>query len=142
MKNGNRTVARVLAALALSALPVAALAHEGHEIEPRVEKRVTIIKRGDGGKEVDSARIHAEAAKCKAEGQEVGADVETEKDGKKQRTRIMICGKADADVVAALEKARGEVAAEEGLSEEHRTKALATLDAEIARLRAERATNK
>ncbi|RJF85603.1 hypothetical protein [Sphingomonas cavernae] len=142
MTNKKDYLTVALTALALAGLPIAALAHEGHDTEPKVEKRVTIIKRGEGGVAVDDAHLNAAMAKCKAEGQEVGTDVETETDGKKQRTRIMICGKADADAVAALEKARGELAAEKGLSDEHRSSALATLDAEIARLKADRATNK
>lgn len=134
----NVLITRGLVALALALLPAAAQAHEGHdETRPKVEKHVTIIKRGEGGKPVDDAHVAAALAKCKAEGQEVGTEVDTEADGKKQRTRIMICGRADADAVTALEKARGELAEEKGLSDEHRAKALATLDAEISRLKAE-----
>lgn len=135
----NRLMVRYAAMIAIGVLPGAVFATEASKDETRIEKRhVTIIKRGEGGKPIDDAHVHMMAAKCDAEGQKLGTDVQTEADGKKQRTKIVICGKSDTDIVAALEKARGEIAGEDGLNLAHRTKALATLDAEIARLKAAR----
>lgn len=129
-------IARGMVVLTLAALPGPVLAHDGEHVEKRVVK---IIRHGDGNKEIVTADAHAMNAKCDGVEKKIDTDVATEKDGKTQRTRIVICGKDDGRTLAALEKARSELAGEDDLGEEHRTRALAALDAEISRLKAQAA---
>lgn len=117
------------AALALS---VPAAAHEPDE--KRVKKIVMIHK--DGTKrDIDLDRIHATAVECLKDNQ-FESDYETEVDGKKQRSTIILCHKGEGDRLATLEKARARLAEGDEFRVDPRSRALAALDAEIARLKA------
>ena len=130
-------------ALALVAGAATASAHET-EKERKEVRTVVIHKDGEGGHAEAHAIVHG--AKCKDAVVKSDVDVETEgEDGKKQRTRLLICNsekdaaKARAQALEALEKARENLAErdEDALSAEHRARALAALDAEIARLKSQ-----
>lgn len=124
-----------------------ATAASAHEVETKERKEVrTVVIHKDGKGAADDAHVMVHGAECEDAVVKSDVDVETPApDGKKQRTRILICNsekdvaKARAQALAALEKARDRLAEHEGdrLSAEHRAKALAALEAEIARLRAQ-----
>lgn len=128
---------RFALALGVTALGLAgaAFAHDGHKEDDRTE--TIIIKRVHGGP--DKAMAHGDhvmLAKCDGA---PDVDVADEgKDGDKvKRQRIVICNKGamGPQVIEALERARKSLAEQRELSDEARSKALAALDAAIARHR-------
>lgn len=116
------------------------IAHAGH---PGIEQHRHIVRYVDH----DDARHERPGGEqeCNADTLRAGTDVVTEDDKGSQRTRILICAdkikrETYAEVIAALREARDEIAREDELPEKHRTRALAELDREIARIERERST--
>jgi hypothetical protein len=92
---------------------------------------------------VDDPRVATIMAKCGGEKPTVDSASETkDADGKIRKAHVIICnrhsggGITNADLVARLEEARKHVAEVGELSAEAKAKALASLDEEIARLKA------
>ena len=133
----------IAASAALAAMTAIAPA-SAHEPE---RKSNIIIKRiGEDGKPIrlEHGRVAEMLAHCRGK-EKAESDVTSGEGKEKFRTRVVICGKGDsaenrAKLAEALEKARAELSAHEGMSPERRAEAAAALDREIARLRAQ--TNK
>ena len=110
-----------------------ALAHEEHKGE--VSKTI-IIKQvhGEPGKSHDHSAM---IAKCAGAAPTVDVSGEGKDDDKVKRSRVIVCNKgmAGADVVKALENARERIATQDELPAESKAKALAAIDAAIARHR-------
>jgi NH3-dependent NAD+ synthetase len=134
-----------LVALALGMTSVAAA--DPAADAPKTEKNETMIIKmvkhdgtpGEHSKE-DIAKIMADCGVDKAT---VDTESETkDSDGKVKRARVVICnrdtGLDKQAMVKRLEEARNRVAEVTELSGEARAKALASLDAEIARLKSEK----
>lgn len=135
------TMKGMMAAAALALLAGSAVAHPGHEDGAKVEKREVkriIIEHTDGTtREIEPAKMKRLALKeaC-GEGQErFETGDSTTEDGKTRKNRVVICATGGKPMLAALEGARDSLAKNEALAEAHRAKALAALDAEIARLK-------
>lgn len=127
-----------LAALTLCACP--AFAAETAEA-PRVEERKTIIIRTDDAKSDAHDHMAKHHIKCGGEPQVDVSDEAKDKDGKIRKSRIVLCARQEASaeaVVEKLEKARARIAAVDDLSEQTKAKALAAIDAAIARQREQR----
>lgn len=133
-----KALASILAATALVAVAGAAAAHDPGKTKVRT---IVVHNDGEGGR---NAHVMVHGAKCEEAAFKSDVDVETPAEGgKKQRTRVLVCNsdadpaKARAHVLEALTKARANIAEHESerLTTEHRAKALAALDREIARLR-------
>lgn len=99
---------------------------------------IHMIKHGEG-KAIDKDKtIVAITSGCETETKAIDTETSTtDESGKIKKTRIVICkrGAKDGDMVAMLEKSRASIAEDTDLSEEARKKAVAALDAEIARLK-------
>jgi hypothetical protein len=96
----------------------------------RIEKRI-VVREGAGGEEIDIADRDCAANSI------TDVDASCEKDGKRTRVRIRVCGDDGehmADAVAAVRRARDDVAKDANLPGEVRAQILGELDAEIARL--------
>lgn len=119
-------------ALALALGTGGALAQD--KAEPKQVKKIVIMHEDGTTRDIDVERARAIAKDCGGEKLFENSG-ETEVDGKKQRTKIVLCGEGDR--LAALEKARARLAGSENLGFDPRTKALAALDREIARLKGE-----
>lgn len=98
-------------------------------------RRVVVIGSDEAG------RRAAGAHKCRGGGKVVETDVDV--DDRAQRSHVIVCaaGPDEKEIrritIQALEKARSSLAASRELQRDHLQKALAGLDAELARLRAE-----
>ncbi len=137
--------ARWLGGMAVIALAFAgtsiAIASSSTDPEPKVRETVIVKVVSD---DVHAAGTHADheidlTEKCGGAKPQVDTSDESKgPDGKIRHARIVICnrlGEAQEDVLAALEKARARLAEVDELSEAAKTKALASLDEEIARLK-------
>jgi hypothetical protein len=96
----------------------------------RIEKRI-VVRDGAGGEEIDIADQDCAANRISE------VDASGEQDGKRTRVKIRICGddgERMADAVAAVRRARDDVAKDASLPADVRTQILGELDAEIARL--------
>lgn len=98
------------------------------EAPHRIEKRI-VVREGDSRTRIDVADCAGRAA----------ADVSSsgEADGTHTRVNIRVCGDEggnSADALAAVRKARADVAADTGIPDAVRADVLGKLDAEIARL--------
>lgn len=122
-------IIKAVSAGLLVATATYAVAHEGKHDET---KRTVIIKEVHG--DHADAGAHAGPVKCTAPEVDV-TDEKKEEGGHVKRSRVVICsdGKHGVDVVQHLERARERIAKQEELSSETRSKALAALDAAIAR---------
>lgn len=109
--------------------------------EKKQVKRIVIYNHDGTHKDIDIEKISAEATGCKMGDERVASEAETDIDGRKTRTRIVLCGDKRATVLAALEKARANMSREAELQEAHRAKAIEALDREIERLKQAGATN-
>lgn len=138
--------ARWLGSMAAAALAFAgtsiALASDG--TDPKADTHETVIVKviSDDGHVAHGREVHEIdlVEKCGGTKPQVDASDETKGvDGKIRHARVVICnrlGEAQADIVAALEKARARLAEVDELSDTAKAKALASLDEEIARLKA------
>ena len=115
------------------------------EKEIREERRIIIHEVGkEGSKHIGRRELGERLEEC-PEAQRLMSDVSLGEKPESYRTRIVICSKNGEEptpemrerLVAALERARGEVAENERLSPEGRTKALESLREEIERVRGE-----
>jgi beta-lactamase regulating signal transducer with metallopeptidase domain len=137
--NHGRT-ARALGLACASMLTLAGLTvgtgAAAQDTAEKVEKRVIVHEvNGDPKTHRLPDELRSKIGKC--EGQAVEANADTTTDGKKQRTRIVLCGKGDPKQVAdKLEKALGRIETESDLSPENKAKIIAELRAKIAELRA------
>lgn len=123
-----KTIAALILAAAIAS---PALAHEDGK---HASHKTVIIEHKDGGGDHDAHELHG--GKCAATPDVDVSDDRKGDDGKLHRSRILICndGKASsADIVARLEKARAHIAGQDELSDQARDKALAAIDAAIAR---------
>ncbi len=110
--------------------------------EPKVEKHETVIIKmvHTGDKQADQLSMLPPECNGKKPVIESGSE-SNEADGAVKRSHIIICNKDDgtalnnADMVKRLEAARTHVEGISDLSSEAKAKALASLDAEIARLK-------
>jgi hypothetical protein len=140
----------VLAMTGLIALAAGMTSAIAAEPAPKAEKHETItvkvIKRSgettNAGDDVDVATV---ITKCGGEKPTVDTSSETkDSDGKLHKAHIIICnhsegkGITNADLAARLEEARKQVAEVTELAADAKARALASLDAEIARLKAGR----
>lgn len=130
-------------AAALAGVMVQAHPHkdgDGHDAGQ--VKKIVIHKRDGSTSEVDVDGIRdkamlAHAERCKGERAEVDSTDTADKDGKSRKSKIVVCGADGETIVAALEKARAQIADEKALSDAHREKVIASLDRRIEELRAE-----
>lgn len=144
---GNRGWLMVLAgatSLALLALagPVVAASSET-SAGPGETVIVKVIKHRSGDQGADSKAL-SEGATVKmlencGEGKKIETDTETKSDtGEIRRTRVVLCARDAKDgrsMVERLEATRKQMAEETNLTAAEREKVLATIDAEIARLK-------
>lgn len=135
MKIMNMTL---LAALAL-ALP--AIAAEPAKPEAREKKVIKIVKLGDGAVSISDAGAEAAMVKCEKDGRRIETSSESNgKDGKAEKTRVVVCSVADADQArlrSALESARASLASLGELSPETKATALAGIDEQLNRLKSQ-----
>lgn len=124
----------ITAALALALGAGGALARD--EAEPKQVKKIVIMHKDGTTRDIDIERAREMAKDCGDAKLFENSD-QSEADGKTRRTRIVLCQKGEGDRLAALEKARARLADSGDLGVDPRTKALAALDAEIARLKAD-----
>lgn len=100
---------------------------------------VKIIKDDGHGAGARHGREIAIADACDSAKPQIDMSDETKGDkGEARHSRIMICnhaGRNQGDMLAALEKARADIAGISELSESAKAKALASLDEEISRLK-------
>lgn len=120
------------AALALALGTGGALAQD--KAEPKQVKKIVIVHEDGTTRDIDVERARAMTKDC-GDAKLFEYSDETEVDRKNQRAKIVLCGEGDR--LAALEKARARLAGSQNLVVDPRTKALAALDAEIARLKGE-----
>lgn len=138
--------ARWIAGIAATSLAFAgatiALASDGDT--PTAEPRETVIVKVVSGDAPASGQDAADKTddikQCGGARPQVDtSDESRDKDGKIRRARVVICnrlGDSQADILEALEKARTRLAGISELSEAAKAKALASLDEEIARMKA------
>lgn len=131
-------------AAALVGLTAVASAHDVDDKDGKRIRTVIVHKDGHDATRYNHLHVMAHGGKCRDATVRSDVDVKSAgEDGKTQRTRVLICNgeadaaKARAQVLEALEKARSDLAKRDAddLGAEHRAKALAALDNEIARLR-------
>jgi hypothetical protein len=129
------------AALAFAGTSIA-LASSSTDPEPKVRETVIVKVISDDGHAATAHEDHDIdlVKKCGGTKPQVDASDESKgEDGKIRHARVVICnrlGEAQADILAALEKARARLAEVSELSDATKAKALASLDEEIARLKA------
>lgn len=120
--------------LAGAASALAATAPE----KPETRERKVIIIQSHEGEKGDPSKRHLSVAECGADAQVDVKDEVKDKDGKVRKSRIVLCarnGGSDKEIVSRLEDARARLAAVDDLSPETKAKALAAIDAAIARQR-------
>jgi CO dehydrogenase/acetyl-CoA synthase epsilon subunit len=112
--------------------------------EMREKTIIKIIKSGEATTEVSDAEVNSAMDKCREGTRKVDTSTETKgKDGKTEKTRLIICSNGDADqtrMLSALEKARETLARLDSLSPETKAKALAGLDEQLNRLKSKAPT--
>ena len=98
-------------------------------------KKIIIVERNGSKREIDIAKVQALAAEhCGDPGQRFESEASVPEQDRK--TKLVVCADGAGDRLAALEKARARLAESENFGVDPRTRALAALDAEIARLKA------
>ena len=139
--------ARWLGSIAAVALAFAgagiALASDAHD--PEADARETVIVKvvkHDGHAKMGHDDNEGEVAeRCGGMKPQVDTSEDTKgDDGKVRHARIVICnhsGRTDVEMLSALEKARARLAAVTELSDDAKSKALASIDREIDRLKAQ-----
>jgi hypothetical protein len=135
----------LLAGTAAALASVIAQAHphkDGDSRDAGQVKKIVIHKRDGSTSEVDVDAMRdkamlAHAERCKGERAEVDSTDDADKDGKARKSKVVVCGADGETIVAALEKARAQIADEKALSDTHREKVLASLDRRIEELKAE-----
>ena len=138
--------ARWLGSIAAAALAFAGtgIALASNSTDPKADAHETVIVKviSDDGHAGHGREVHEIdlVEKCGGAKPQVDASDDIKDEGGKIRhARVVICnrlGEAQADILAALEKARARLAEVSELSEAAKAKALASLDEEIARLKA------
>ncbi len=126
-----------IGALALG-YAVPSIASDAVKAEKGDKVIVHMIKHGDGAASDTDKTVVAITTGCDAEMKAIDTETATtDESGKTQKTRIVICkrGAKLSDTITTLEKSRASIAEEKVLSEDAKKKALAALDAEIARLK-------
>jgi len=129
-------------AAALASVMVQAHPHKDDEkIEAKQVKKIVIHKRDGSTSEVDVDGIRekamlAHAERCKGERAQID-EADTGTDGKPRKSKVVVCGADGETIIAALEKARAQIADEKALSDTHREKVIASLDRRIEELKAE-----
>ncbi len=127
------------ASLALAAFAAPGFAHPHESDDAKVETHETRVvkiirhggKPGDGTQATVIASCDGPAKKFETEAESKSAD------GKVTKSRVILCSKGGLDnatLAERLKKARASLAEEKELGGEAKAKALAALDAEIARL--------
>lgn len=140
------------ASLAIAAFAAPGLANDSSAKDaPKVEKKIIrVITVDENGKEKTLSettvgggerKIHVMAMghDCHEGTKMVDSATESKDDGKTEKTRILMCSKGPIDkakLAERLKAARERLAAENELTEAARAKAIAALDAEIAKLTA------
>lgn len=129
-------------AAALAGVMVQAHPHKDGDDDARQVKKIVIHKRDGSTSEVDVDAMRdkamlAHAERCKGERAEVESADTADKDGKARKSKIVVCGADGETIVAALEKARAQIADEKALSDAQRNKVIASLDQRIEQLKAE-----
>ena len=140
--NSRTLIGSLLAGAVVVAGPAIA-----QEKEERSETRNIIIKRaGKDGKPLvlDGKELSEFRAKCN-EANKAESEVSSGDKDHKFSTRIMVCGdkgessaEVRGELVKALEKARAELSGRDGADGRHRAEAVAALDREIARVKAQK----
>jgi beta-lactamase regulating signal transducer with metallopeptidase domain len=127
-------------AIAFAGVATAGAAQDVAKDEKQIVEKKVIVRHVDGKKDATelgalSPEMRAKIEKC--EGQPIEADFENKADGKKQRTRVVLCAKGDGPEAAErLEKALTRIESDTELSPEAKAQVLAQLRAKIAELRA------
>jgi len=129
-------------AAALAGVMVQAHPHKDGDDNAGQVKKIVIHKRDGSTSEVDVDAMRdkamlAHAERCKGERAEVESTDTADKDGKPRKSKIVVCGADGETIVAALEKARAQIADEKALSDVQRNKVIASLDQRIEQLKAE-----
>lgn len=146
MKHLKTALYGAMAAMGVAGLGFAASAAAGHDAKAehgehyRV-KKITIEHIDGTTKIIEPEKMKAHAMACRDEDGKFEADLgeEKAKDGKVRKSRIVICNKDKSMMLSALERTRARLA-DEDWGAKHRAEALARLDAQIARLKAESQT--
>lgn len=129
-------IAASLAAGGMFLVRPAAAQDRKQEIE-KVERFTIIRKHGEDSATEIPAEVRARMADCKGETFETEAAVPA--DGKRRKTRIVLCGKpgaTKAEMAAMLEKALGRLEGNDEMSADSKSEIVARLKARIAELRA------
>lgn len=139
MKASLVSIASALAAL-LIAIPVSA---DPTKPEKQEKTIIKIIKSGDGTADKSDIDTDVVIKECSPGARKVDTMDETkDKDGKTQKTRLILCAKGEgeadqAQLLSALEKARERLANLDALSAETKAKALAGIDEQLNRLKSQ-----
>jgi CO dehydrogenase/acetyl-CoA synthase epsilon subunit len=140
MKTSLMFTAVTLGALTITAPAIA----DPAKPEMREKTIIKIVKSGEATSDVSDAEVDAAMDKCRTGARKVDTSTETKgKDGKTEKTRVIICSDGDDDqahMLSALEKARESLARLESLSPETKAKALAGLDEQLNRLKSKAPT--
>lgn len=126
------------AALAIAGLAGGATAHPHPEGGDKVRK-IVVVEGGEKGAKGARHIVHLEGGRPMCAGEKTEVVEETGGDDKKQKTKIVICGKSDVPVAeraAKLQEAIDRVQANEELSAEHREKVTTALRQVMETLRA------
>lgn len=126
------------AALAIAGLAGGATAHPHPEGGDKV-RQITILETGEKGARDGRHIVHLEGGRPMCAGEKTQVVEETGGDDKKEKTKVVICGKSDipmAERAAKLQEAIDRVQANENLSAEHRERVTTALRQAMDRLRA------
>jgi hypothetical protein len=140
MKTSLISTVAALGALTMAAPAIA----DPAKPDMREKTIIKIVKSGEATSDVSDAEVDAAMEKCRTGARKVDTSTETKaKDGKTEKTRVIICSDGDDDqahMLSALEKARESLARLESLSPETKAKALAGLDEQLNRLKSKAPT--
>lgn len=129
---------RTLVGASALGLALLALSPAVAEIDRKAETRI-VIKRVGAGSDVTIDGVDVAELRRTCQGQGAESDVVTDEDGHRTRTKVVVCNKDGtrdrASLLSALEKAKRELATGDHLGTRHRDRAVAALDAEVARVR-------
>lgn len=128
--------ARQAFAVALVGTAGSFLTANGVAAAPEAKTERIVIKRmaGEDGRRLADTEIEK---RCGGDRQAFDTGAATDQDGKKVRTRIMLCdkdGAAGGDKLAALKKARARIAGSTDIEPANREKVIAAIDEAIAKL--------
>jgi hypothetical protein len=127
---------KIVFAIGLAGAASALAATDPEKRETREHK--VIIIQSDAGEKGDPSKRHLSVTDCGADPQVDVKEEVKDKDGKVRKSQILLCARnagSGKEMVARLEEARARLAAVDELSPETRAKALAAIDAAIARQR-------